>query len=111
MAKTKMPRDDNNQSIPALRPSVARVGVTAGAAAVRVGPFTTGCKVISLYCRTAVLRFQTGDGSVVATGTSHYIAIGERMVISLGAAEDVHTHISVIRDGAADGTLEISELE
>lgn len=111
MSKTKMPRDDNDQSIPALRPSVARVGATSSAAAVRVGPFTTGCKVISLYCRTAALRFQTGGVSVAATGVSHYIAIGERMVISLGAVDDVHTHISVIRDGALDGTLEISELE
>jgi len=115
MAGTKMPRDQNNNPVPALRARVggAKRATTAGVADVRIGPFAAGTLVVELLCRTAALRYQTGDATVVADASSHFIDAGERLVRSLGNNDngDGHTHISIIREGGTDGTLEVSELE
>ncbi|MBI1262962.1 MAG: hypothetical protein GC184_14690 [Rhizobiales bacterium] len=114
MSGTKMPRDQNNNAVPVLRArdGGARKSTTAGAGAVLIGPFGAGTLAIEIACRTAALRYQTGDGTVVADANGHFIEVGERLVRSLGANDtDRHTHISIIRVGATDGTLEVTELE
>ncbi|MFZ2470192.1 MAG: hypothetical protein WAW54_17525 [Parvibaculum sedimenti] len=111
MTTPKMPRDGNNHSIPVLRPRAGGAWQgNAVAATSRVGPFTEGTRVISIWAINDV-RFQTGDGTVVASATSHKLGAGERLTISLGGGDDLHTHIAVIRDGGVDTAVEVSEME
>jgi len=110
---TRMPRDQHDNPIPALTPKVAQKLATAGAAAVLSVPFEDGTEVIAIYCRNAALRYQLGDAGAEANAGSHFIDVGERLTFAVGSRETggLHTHISIIRDGATDGTLEISEME
>lgn len=85
-------------------PSVARqLTVTDTSASVTL---TSTCTRISMYARSAAIRFVVGTGAQTATSTSHFLDANNGMDIRvpLGAT------IAAIRDGEINATLEISEL-
>lgn len=102
-----MPLDNLGHPVPALR---ARDGGahqgTAAAATSRIGPFGEGTEIIEIFAGSAI-RYQTGGDDVEASATSHYLDAGERLTRALGG----DTHIAIIRAGAADVAVEITELE
>ena len=59
-----------------------------------------------MFARGPDIRFAIGSTSQTASGTSHYIANGERLDLVVPATPN----IAVIRAGSIDGTLEVSEL-
>jgi len=61
---------------------------------------------VSLHANGAAIRISVGTGAQTATATSHFIASGERLDISVPAS----AQIAVIRAGSTDGVLELSEL-
>lgn len=85
-------------------PGVARQ-LAAGAASTNVA-LTAGVNRVSLYARGADIRYAVGSSSQTASGTSHFIALGERLDIDVPAT----ANIAAIRAGSVDGTLEITEL-
>lgn len=109
---TLLPRDDDNQPIPVLRPKYEGAAhLSAGQVSVRTaGPFDPTTRVIRLYA-TGSVTFQTGDSGVVATAVSHYLPAGTIDFVSLGNAKQRrHTHLAILAvDGNAD--VYISELE
>ena len=104
---TRLVLDTNGNPVPALRAGAARKG-TAGATSTRIGPFTDGILIIEIYA-AGDIRYQTGDANVTADGNSHFLAAGERIIRSLGIGP--HTHLAIVRAGASDTAVEISELE
>lgn len=114
MAKTRMPRDDNSQSIPVLR---FRTGgaqvISLSDTAARSSAFSGGTRVITLTT-TAAAFFETGGASVTATTSSNYIPAGIPFDMALGAdlsdTDSYHTHISIIL-ASGTGTAYISERE
>lgn len=85
-------------------PGVARQ-LTAGAASANTA-LTVGVARISMYARSADIRYAIGSSSQTASATSHFIAAGERLDIDVPSTPN----IAVIRAGTTDGTLEITEL-
>lgn len=67
---------------------------------------TTTCRRVSIHANGAAIRFAIGTGSQTASATSHYIASGERLDLDVPA----NAQIGVIRAGATDAVLEVSEL-
>ena len=114
MAKTRMPRDDNSQSIPVLR---FRTGgaqvISLSDTAARSSAFSGGTRVITLTTTVAAF-FESGDSSVTATTSSNYIPAGIPFDMALGAdlsdTDGYHTHISIILSSGT-GTAYISERE
>ena len=114
MAKTRMPRDDNSQSIPVLR---FRTGgaqvISLSDTAARSSAFSGGTRVITLTTTVAAF-FESGDSSVTATTSSNYIPAGIPFDMALGAdlsdTDGYHTHISIIL-ASGSGTAYISERE
>lgn len=90
---------------PLGQPGVARQ-LTAGSASANTA-LTTTCRRISVFCRTADIRYSIGSTSQTASATtSHYIAAGERLDVAVPSTPN----IAVIRAGSTDGTLEVTEL-
>lgn len=85
-------------------PAVARQ-LSAGAASANTA-LTTTCRRASLYARTSDIRYLIGSTSQTASATSHFLAQGERVDVRLPATPN----IAVIRAGATDATLEVTEL-
>lgn len=114
MAKTRMPRDDNSQSIPVLR---FREGgsqtVSLSDAAVRSNALSSGTRVITVTCTVAAF-FRTGGSDVTATTSDHHIPAGIPFDMALGSdmsdTDAYHSYISIITSGAT-GTAYISERE
>lgn len=79
--------------------------LAAGAASANTA-LTTTCRRLTMHANGAAIRFMIGTGAQVASATSHYIGSGER----LDWAVPANAQIAVIRAGATDGVLEISEL-
>ena len=104
---TKLP----TATIPGLLPvdALAGIGVARQLTAL-VGntnvALTTTCRRISIFARGADMRYVIGVGAQTASGSSHWIGQNERLDIDVPA----NANIAVIRAGAVDGTLEISEL-
>lgn len=97
-ADTPLPTD------PLGMPTVARqLAATATSASVQVSPF---CRRLSIRASVAGIRYAVGETSATATHTSHFIAHDERLDINVPAGG----FIAAMRNGATDGTLEISEL-
>lgn len=70
---------------------------------------TAGIRAISILARGGDVRFAIGNTSQTASGTSHYIASGERLDFDLASLST--PHIAVIHGPAATNcTLEVSEL-
>jgi hypothetical protein len=85
-------------------PGTARQAA-AGAATTNT-VLTTTVSRISIYARTADIRYSIGSSAQTATSSSHFIAAGERLDIDVPATPNIAT----IRAGATDGVLEITEL-
>ena len=85
-------------------PGAARQ-LTAGAASANTA-LTTSVGRVSIYARSADIRYSVGSTSQTASSTSHFIASGERLDIDVPATPN----IAVIRAGTTDGTLEVTEL-
>lgn len=114
MAKTRMPRDDNSQTIPVLRfrtGGAQQVAISDSAAASI--SFPSGTRIITLICSVASY-FETGDSGVSATTTSHYIPAGLPFDMALGSdlsdVDGYHQYIS-IRAVSGTGTAYVSERE
>jgi hypothetical protein len=116
MAKTRMPRDDNSQSIQLLRfrrGGAQTFTVNPSSATVRDVPL--GTRVITLVCEVAAYFETSSDETVSATITdSHYIPPGIPYDISLGTdlsdTDNYHRYISIITMGDS-GLAHISERE
>jgi len=115
MAKTRMPRDDNSQSIPLLR---FRTGGSQHLSINSSTPtlsavFPAGARVITLVC-TVDAYFETGRETVVASASSHFIPAGVPYDMSLGSdlstIDAYHNYISVI-SASSSGVAHISERE
>lgn len=85
-------------------PSVARQ-LPAGATSANT-ELTSTCRRISIHATGASIRYAVGNTSQTATGTSHYLAEGERVDLRLTSTPN----IAVIRAGAIDAVVELSEL-
>jgi hypothetical protein len=116
MAKTRMPRDDNSQSIPLLRfrggGGAQHLSINASTATLSA-VFPAGTRVITLVC-TVDSFFETGRESVVASASSHFIPAGVPYDMALGAdlssIDAYHNYISVI-SVTGTGVAHISERE
>ncbi len=111
---TLLPKDADNNAIPALRlrDGGAHVIASSGAAASNVTAFDEGTKVISVYA-TADVYLKFGDAGVTATASDHFFPANTYYDIALsgGAGKGAHhSHVSVIR-AVEDGTIYISEKE
>jgi len=89
---------------PLGQPGVARQLAASSASANTA--LTTTCRRVSVFASGADIRFAIGSTSQTASGTSHYIANGERLDLVVPATPN----IAVIRAGSIDGTLEVMEL-
>ena len=104
---TLLPRDDNVQAVQTLRLGTAHQ-VAIGATSARNATAFTG-RVIRLHADTDCF-IRTGDATVVATASDHFLPAGETTILSIGAGRDQKdSHIAVIQKSAA-GTLYVSEL-
>lgn len=111
---TLLPKDADNNTIPALRlrDSGAHSIAFTATAARNSTAFDVDTKVISLYA-TAPVYLKLGDGSVTATTSDHYFPAGiyYDVAIAGGTAKGPHNaYISALRT-SEDGTLYISEKE
>lgn len=79
--------------------------LAAGAASANTA-LTSTCRRISIHARGGNIRFAIGSTAQTASGTSHYIAQGERLDLCVPATPN----IGVIRADATDCTLEVTEL-
>lgn len=89
---------------PLGQPGVARQLAAGSASANTV--LTSSVGRISIHARGGNIRYSIGSSSQTASGTSHYIASGERLDIRLPDTPN----IAVIRADSTDCTLEVSEL-
>jgi hypothetical protein len=111
---TLLPKDADNNTIPALR--LRKNGahsIAVGATSARnTTAFNDSTKVISLYASVPVyLNF--GDSSVTATGSDHYFPSGVYYDIALsgGAGKGSHHDYVAVLRAEEDGTVYISEKE
>jgi hypothetical protein len=86
------------------QPSVARQ-LAAGVASANTA-LTSTTRRISIFARNANIRYSIGSSAQTASGTSHYIAQGERLDVLVPATPN----IAVIRADSTDGVLELTEL-
>jgi len=114
MGKTRMPRDDNNHSIPVLRfrtGGAQQLSISSNSASRAELP--GGTRVISVISSVNA-HFETGDVNVTATSTSHYLPSGVPFDMALGSdlsdTDGYHRYISVIAHSDS-GTVYISERE
>ena len=111
---TLLPRDADNNVIPALRlKDNGAHTITASAVAARnVNAFDFDTKVISLYATTDIF-VKFGDNAVNATPSDHFFPAGMYydIAVSGGAGKSTqHNYISVLQV-AEGGTVFISEKE
>lgn len=85
-------------------PGVARQ-LAAGAASVNT-VLTANVSRISMRAVGADIRYSIGTVAQTATASSHLIANGERLDVSV----PLNANIAVLRNGTTDGTLELTEL-
>lgn len=109
---TLLPRDDDNIPIQALRlksGSAHSISVTA-ASARNATAFDAATCTIAIYA-TGPCFVRSGNLTVTAAATDHYLPGGTYLYLSLGHTKvGRNSHIAAIRANA-DVTLYISELE
>lgn len=110
---TLQPLDSNNNPIPALRlknggaHSIAATTSTARNSTA----FNGSTEIVSIYTDVPVY-IKMGDVTVTANSSDHYFPEGIYYDFAIGADNANHnTHIAVLRAGAEDGTVYISEKE
>ena len=108
---TLLPRDSDNNIIPAVRLKVGgahSIAVTSSSA--RTGPFSADTRIISLYA-TVPVYIKFGDSSVTATTSDHYFPSGVYCDFAIGGgAVPQYGYIAALRV-STDGTIYISEKE
>lgn len=109
---TFLPKDTNDNAIPALRlknPGAHAISVGASSARNATG-FNADTRVVSLYSDVACyVKF--GDNTVAATSSDHYFPAGVYYDIAVGGGDTGHyTNVAVLRV-SENGTLYISEKE
>jgi hypothetical protein len=108
---TLLPKDINDQTIPALRlkTDAAHKITVSDTAAVNSTAFETDTQIISLYADVPVyIKFGVSD-TVTATTADHYFPAGVYYDLSIGGgAAGQFSHVSVLRV-SDNGTLYISE--
>lgn len=85
-------------------PAVARQ-LSAGSSSANTA-LTSTCRRISIKAIGADIRYAIGSSSQTASATTHFIGNGERLDLAVPATPN----IAVIRNGSANGTLELTEL-
>ncbi len=109
---TLMPKDLNDNPIPALRLKDGGAHTIAvGASSARnATPFDAETRIVSLYADVPVY-VAFGDASVTADTNDHYFPAGTYYDLSVGGDHSAHyTHIAVLQV-TAGGTLYVSEKE
>lgn len=66
---------------------------------------TSTCRRISITALVDAIRFSIGSSSQTASSASHFIAAGERLDLALPSTPN----IAVLRAGAVNATLEVTE--
>lgn len=110
---TLQPLDSNNNPIPALRlKNDGAHSISATATSARnATAFNAASEIVSVYA-TVPVYIAMGDASVTASASDHYFPEGIYYDFAIGADNANHnTHIAVLRVGAEDGTVYISEKE
>lgn len=109
---TLLPKDSDNNPIPALRlkqDAAHAIGVSATSTR-NTTAFDAQTRVISLYS-TAPLYIAFGDNTITADSTAHFFPAGIYYDVAIGGGKNIHTpYLAVIR-AEYDGTLYISEKE
>lgn len=110
---TLLPKDADNNTIPALRlRSGGAHTIAAGATSTRnATAFDADTRVVSVYA-TGPVYLKFGGVSVTATNTDHYFPAGVYYDIAVGSGSKgpLHTHLAVLRaDG--DCSVYVSEKE
>jgi len=111
---TLLPRDADNNTIPALRLSdngAHAINVSATATRNNIA-FNAETKIISLYS-TVPVYIKSGDETASATNADHYFPANTYydIAITAGSGKTAHdAYLSVLRV-SDDGTLYISEKE
>ena len=108
---TLLPTDDNNHPIQALRlkdggaHSIAATSVSA----TNSTPFSVETQVVSLYATVPVyLRFSEAPGAAIST--DHYFPAGIYYDFAVGGDGAVrYPYVAVLRAGASDGLVYLSE--
>ncbi len=108
---TLLPRDSDDNIIPALRLGAGAHQVSAtGTSARNATAFNADTRVVSVYA-TQPVTIKFGDSSVTATNTSHYFPAGVYYDFAIGGGHTAHnTHLAVLAVSAS-GTVYISEKE
>lgn len=108
--RSTAPAEVDGGIIQVLRAKTAHQ-ITVGAASARnTVAFASDSRVIEIYSDVACY-FQTGDVTITASATDHYLPAQQARVYSLGGDKQAqHTHIAAIQ-ASTGGTLYISELE
>lgn len=109
---TRLPKDDDGNAIPAMRPSGAAHSIAVtGTAAENATAFNSETRVISLYSTTDLFYKLGTDDTVTATTSDHFFPAGVYYDLAIGGDLDSHyPYISFIR-ASEDGTVYVSEKE
>lgn len=111
---TLLPKDADNNTIPALRlksGGAHSIAATASSARNSTG-FDTATRVISVFA-TGPIYLKFGDNTVEATSSDHYFPSGIYYDIAIGGGSSKgpqHTHLAVLR-ADSNCTVYISEKE
>jgi len=109
---TLLPKDADNNTIPAMRmrDDGAHVINASASSTTNTTAFDTETKVISLYA-TASIFIAFGDNSVSASPTSHFFPAGVYydVAISGGSGKSSQDLYIAVRAADGDGTVYISE--
>lgn len=115
MARTRLPRDDNNHVIPVLRfrTGSAQQFATNASNSVVSSAIAEGTRVVTLLC-SVNSYFETGGENVTASANSHFIPAGLPYDMALGAdlsdTDGYHRYVAVFTAGGS-GIAYISERE
>lgn len=110
---TILPKDDDNNPIPALRlRDGASHKITAtSTSTTNSTDFNEDTKVVSVYA-TEDIYLEFGLSSITATNTSHFFPAGVYYDFAINNCKHAKdTHIAVLKTGANNATVYISEKE
>jgi len=110
---TIMPKDDDNNPIPALRlkDGASHKILATNTSTKNAVPFSLETKVISVFT-TQNIYLEFGDDTVSASVTSHFFPAGVYYDFAINTnkhAKDLY--MAVLKEGASDATVYISEKE
>lgn len=108
-----LPKDDDNNPIQALRlkDGAAHKMIATNTSVTNTIPFNIETKVISIFC-TENIYIEFGNNSIIANNNSHFFPAGvyyDFAINNLKQAKD--THIAILKAGANDAIVYISEKE